>query len=193
MGGFPGRRVRLNVTPEGTFRVYLAGEGVYTGDGEEDLSAPQIRPAEGTATGARRPGTAVPAELAQALLGVTWATASCRDLESLLHQLVAALSREAHFNEMVMVLHDPVGDVMRLHTTAAVKHPVAPPTVLPVAESPSGTAWQTQRPLVIPDIDRETRYPVPMEIWLPVCPSAGSGSLSSPPSCAQSNVKLKRR
>src|SRR5262245_58876318 len=142
-------------------RLPLRGEGLDE-DGEE-VSVPHQRSAEETASHARRPETPAPPEVTQALLAVARATASCRDLETLLHELVAALSRVAHFDQMAMVLHDPDGDVMRLRT-AATNYPV-PTTVLPVAESPSGTAWHTQRPLVIPDIERETRYPVPMAIW----------------------------
>ena len=35
---------------------------------------------------------------------------------------------------------------------------------MPVAEVPAGIAWQTQQPLVIPDIDRETRFPRAQDI-----------------------------
>jgi formate hydrogenlyase transcriptional activator len=33
-----------------------------------------------------------------------------------------------------------------------------------VAEAPAGIAWQTERPLVIPDLDRESRFPRVLEI-----------------------------
>src|SRR4030095_8888862 len=35
---------------------------------------------------------------------------------------------------------------------------------LPVGEAPAGIAWQTQRPLVIPDLDRESRFPRILEL-----------------------------
>src|SRR4029453_1908800 len=38
---------------------------------------------------------------------------------------------------------------------------------LPVAEAPAGIAWQTQQPLVIPDIDRETRFSTVLYILRP--------------------------
>ncbi len=107
----------------------------------------------------------MPAELAQALLAVARATASCRDLQSLLHRLVEALSPDAYFDRLAIVLHDPGAEVMRLHTTAAFHSPLTATMELPVSESPSGIAWQTQQPFIVPDIDRETRFPKVMEIW----------------------------
>ena len=53
---------------------------------------------------------------------------------------------------------------MRLHLIAGRHSPLATELQLPVAEAPAGIAWQTQRPLVIPDIDRESRFPRLLEI-----------------------------
>ena len=59
---------------------------------------------------------------------------------------------------MAVVLHEPATDVMHLHMVAALHSPTITRIDLPVAESPAGIAWQTQQPLLIPDIDRETRF-----------------------------------
>jgi len=98
------------------------------------------------------------------LLDVARATASCRDLQGLLHDLVEVLGRVVCFERVAVVLHDPVADIMRLHLIAGRHSPLATELQLPVAEAPAGIAWQTQRPLVIPDIDRESRFPRLLEI-----------------------------
>src|SRR5262245_55596791 len=53
---------------------------------------------------------------------------------------------------------------MRLHMIAGRHSPLVTELELPVAEAPAGIAWQTQRPLVIPDIDRESRFPRILDI-----------------------------
>src|SRR5262245_37194995 len=109
-------------------------------------------PSQGTCPVAR-------GDLHRTLLEVSRAIASHRDLESLLRELAVVLQRVAHFDVLRLVLHDPARDVMRLHTLAALRP--MPTTVLevPTAESPSGVAMQTQRPVVVPDLRRETRFP----------------------------------
>src|SRR5262245_16385029 len=47
---------------------------------------------------------------------------------------------------------------MRLYMIAGRHSPLATELELPVTEAPAGVAWQTQEPLVIPDVDRESRY-----------------------------------
>ena len=93
------------------------------------------------------------------LLEVSRSAASHRDLQSLLGELVMLLQRAAPFDRLAVTLHDPTRDVMRLHIVAAV-HPVVPTVIeLPPGETPSGVAWQTQQPVMVADIDRETRFP----------------------------------
>jgi formate hydrogenlyase transcriptional activator len=99
------------------------------------------------------------ADLPRMLLDVSHATASHRDLPSLLRDLAGLLRRVARFDRLAIVLHDPERDVMRLHTLASLGPTFVSEMELPVAESPAGIAWQTQLPVVVPSIDRETRYP----------------------------------
>jgi formate hydrogenlyase transcriptional activator len=54
---------------------------------------------------------------------------------------------------------------MRLHTMAGVGTPSTTVSELPIAETPSGEVWQTQRAVVIPNVEGETRYPVVMQIY----------------------------
>jgi formate hydrogenlyase transcriptional activator len=106
----------------------------------------------------------VSADLNQALLEVSRSTASCRSLDCLLHDLAAALRRVAHFDRVAIVLHDAARDVMRLHTLAAAHTPRVTAIELPVAQSPAGVVWETQEPLVIANLDGETRFPVVSDI-----------------------------
>ena len=92
------------------------------------------------------------------LLDVFRATVSHRDLSSLLRDLAALLCRIAHAEQLSLVLYDPQRDRMRLHMVAACEPVAAAELELPIADSPSGIVWQTQQPLVIPNIERETRF-----------------------------------
>src|SRR6266852_6960973 len=118
---------------------------------------PKMRPIAG------RGAAVVDPDLHRTLLDVSRAVASHRDLPSLLRELFDVLRRVVPFARVALVLHDPGPDVMRLHTLAGQG---AVPDVLefPVAESPAGVAWQTQRPLVLESIDSETRFPASAEI-----------------------------
>src|SRR2546422_2590090 len=92
------------------------------------------------------------------LLDVSHATASHRDLKSLLCDLAGLLRRVASFDRLAIVLHDPERDLMRLHTIVSLSPTFITDLELPVPESPAGLVWETQRPLVVPRIDRETRF-----------------------------------
>src|SRR6266852_2308583 len=114
---------------------------------------PKMRPIAG------RGAAVVDPDLHRTLLDVLRAVASHRDLPSLLRELFDVLRRVVPFARVALVLHDPGRDVMRLLTLAG--QPLAPDVLeLPVAESPAGVVWQTQRPLVLDNIDRETRFPI---------------------------------
>jgi len=93
------------------------------------------------------------------LLDVSHATASHRDLQSLLRDLAGLLRRVARFDRLAIVLHDPDRDLMRLHTIVSLSPTFTTDLELPVPESPAGLVWQTQRPLVVPQIDAEMRFP----------------------------------
>src|SRR5437773_6379947 len=99
-----------------------------------------------------------PGNLHRMLLDVSHATASHRDLKILLCDLAGLLRRVARFDRLAIVLHDPERDVMRLHTIVSLEPTFTTDLELPVPESPAGLVWQTQRPLVVPRIDRETRF-----------------------------------
>jgi len=119
-------------------------------------ASPKVEPSAG------RGAAVVDPELHRTLLDVLRAVASHRDLQTLLRELFDVLQRVVPFARVTLVLHDPGPDIMRLHALAG---PAVPYVVeLPVAESPAGIAWQTQRPLVLEHIDRDTRFPTATEI-----------------------------
>jgi formate hydrogenlyase transcriptional activator len=55
-------------------------------------------------------------------------------------------------------LHDPTRNVMRLYVLEG-KDLVHAPIEVPFADSPAGIVWKTQQPLVVPDVNAETRFP----------------------------------
>ena len=101
------------------------------------------------------------AEQYQALLEVSEAIAVHRDLPSLFHDLVQRLHHVVNFEYMRLLLHDPERDVMRLHTLEMPNQScdVLGCQELPVAESPGGWVWQHQQPLLVSDVEKETRFP----------------------------------
>src|SRR5437660_1305947 len=106
------------------------------------------------------------AEQYQALLEVSEAIAVHRDLPSLFHDLVQRLHHVVNFEYMRLLLHDPDRDVMRLHTleTPEQKCDALGCQELPVAESPGGWVWQHQQPLLVSDVEKETRFPRVTEV-----------------------------
>ncbi len=94
------------------------------------------------------------------LLEVSEAIATHRDLTALVRDLAQRLPSVVRFEFIGLVLHDPVRDVMRVHTleTSAAKG-LPPGFELPVEDSASGWVLKTQQPLVVPCLAEETRFP----------------------------------
>ena len=83
-----------------------------------------------------------------------------RDLAALFHDLAQRLHRVVPFDFLNLTLHNPAQNTMRLHILESDEpSPVGPGLESPIEESMAGWVWQNQRPLVIPDLDGETRYP----------------------------------
>src|SRR3954451_12428843 len=75
-------------------------------------------------------------------------------------ELLKALSERLHrvvpFELANLSLHDASSSVMHVHIWEG--NEVAIATELPVDESPSGWVWRNQLPLVVPDLEAETRF-----------------------------------
>lgn len=99
------------------------------------------------------------------LLQVSEAIALNRDLKELFNELAGRLPRIFQFDFMNLVLHDAAANVMRLELLIAPEwSTIKPGLVVPVDDSPAGMAWKTQQPVVIANVDEETRFPLLMPL-----------------------------
>ena len=100
------------------------------------------------------------AERYQALLEVAEAISAHRDLHELFRDLAQRLPRVVHVNFVALSLHDPERNTMRLHTLQAnVPADIVGGHEGPVEETPAGLVWQTQQPILVPDLAEERRWP----------------------------------
>ena len=96
----------------------------------------------------------------QALLEVAEAISAHRDLHELFRDLAQRLPRVVHVNFLALSLHDPARNTMRLHAIQAnVPADLVGGHEGPVEESPAGLVWQTQEPIIVPDLAEERRWP----------------------------------
>ncbi|MGH7166874.1 MAG: GAF domain-containing protein, partial [Nitrospiraceae bacterium] len=96
----------------------------------------------------------------RALLEVSEAIAAHRDLHELFRDLAQRLPSVVQVNFVALSLHDPERNVMRLHTLQAnVPADIVGGHEEPVEETPAGLVWQTQQPLLVPDVAQERRWP----------------------------------
>jgi formate hydrogenlyase transcriptional activator len=100
----------------------------------------------------------------EALLDVSETIAQQRDLKALFHELSVRLHTVLPFDFLVLVLHDPSRNTMRVHslegfesTTPAEQHE------FPLADTPSGWVWEHQQAFVVLDASTDTRYPAFMQ------------------------------
>jgi formate hydrogenlyase transcriptional activator len=116
----------------------------------------------------------------QSLLDVSQAILQHRDLAGLFRDLAVRLRAIVPFDFLNLVLYDAATNTMRLHileSTTGVE-PHMPEMEFPPEDSPSGWVYVQQQPLVIADVNQETRWPKIMEVlkrnrvvsssWLPL-------------------------
>jgi formate hydrogenlyase transcriptional activator len=101
-----------------------------------------------------------PYESYRALLAVSEAIASHRDLPALFHELAGRLHQVVRFDSLALVLHEAVSKTMRLHVLGS-SEPTThiPAIVLPVEEDPAGLVWQIQQPLIVSSVAEAGRWP----------------------------------
>ena len=100
------------------------------------------------------------AERYHALLEVAQAISAHRDLDELFREIAQRLPRVVRVNFVGLSLYDPIKDMMRLHTVQAnVPADLVGGHEESIDETPAGVVWQTQRPLLVPNIAFETRWP----------------------------------
>ena len=94
------------------------------------------------------------------LLELSKAIALHRNIPELFHDIACRLKNLFDFQYLAVVLHDANRDAMRLHILETCE-PTAwkTPSEIPVEGSVAGWVWQYQEPLIIRDLDEETRFP----------------------------------
>jgi len=99
------------------------------------------------------------------LLEVSKAIAAHRSLEELFPDLGKRLHSILKFSYLSILLHDPVRNVMRLHTFDMDRPgSLHPGMEFSMDESPSAWVWQSQEPLIVEDVLNETRSPRIMKL-----------------------------
>ncbi|MBX3396867.1 MAG: sigma 54-interacting transcriptional regulator [Phycisphaerae bacterium] len=115
----------------------------------------------------------------RALLAISGAIISHRDLPALFHDLARQLAAVVQFDALAIVLHDATSNTMRLH---ALETEEAIPSrfeiVLSPEDDPAGLVWQTQQPLITSNVEELKRWPQFLErvqqygvqsyCWLPL-------------------------
>ena len=119
------------------------------------------------AEGDKIPPTPMPEELLdhsrrqlEALLEVSEAIAQQRDLPALFHELAERLHGVVDFDFLTLTLYDAERNTIRLHvleTRGAYEKPIG--AEYSIEDHPAGWVWQTQKQFVIPDVQKEERYP----------------------------------
>ena len=97
----------------------------------------------------------------QALLEVAEAIAQYRDLGELFHELAERLHRVVEFDYLNLILYDPKRNVMRLHILESERQfrRYGPGSEFAIGETPSGWVWESQKPYLLDDIEKEKRIP----------------------------------
>ncbi|MCB9865494.1 MAG: sigma 54-interacting transcriptional regulator [Phycisphaerales bacterium] len=115
----------------------------------------------------------------RALLAVSQAIASHRELATLFHELASQLVQVVRYDYLSLVLHDATSDLMRLHVLGS-RQAVAPQPVIELnpKDDPAGQVWRTQQPLITANLAELKRWPQLLErvqpyglesfCWLPL-------------------------
>jgi formate hydrogenlyase transcriptional activator len=100
----------------------------------------------------------------RALLAVSEAIVSHRDLSALFHELAGRLHHVVRFDYLGLLLHEADSNTLRLHVLEASEPtPHASGQRFPVDDNPSGRVWQTQQPLIISNVAEQGRWPEYLE------------------------------
>jgi len=96
----------------------------------------------------------------RALLAVSEAIASCRDVPALFHALAEQLKHVARYDALSLVLYDAATGTMRLRVLET-DEPIRPglDIALHPEEDPAGQVWRTQEPLITSHPDELRRWP----------------------------------
>ena len=97
----------------------------------------------------------------EALFRVSQAISAHRDPEELFHVLASELRHAVEFQYINVVLYDETSNSLSCHLLDTGSWPaVFPPSELPPEERLSWWVFEHQKPLIVPFVDQETRFPV---------------------------------
>src|SRR6201997_1869363 len=100
----------------------------------------------------------------RALLAVSEAIVSHRDLSALFHELASRLHQVVRFDYLGLALHEATSNTLRIHLLEGTEPaPLPSPPVLPLEEEPAGWVWQTQQAWIFANVPEETRWPRALE------------------------------
>ena len=104
----------------------------------------------------------------RALLAVSEAIASHRDLPALFHELAGRLHPVVRFDNLALLLHEAEGNTLRLHVLERLG-PTLPsaPVSLPVGEVPAGLVFESQQPFILSNLAEDKRWPRLQELARP--------------------------
>src|SRR2546421_4757951 len=93
----------------------------------------------------------------RALLAVSEAIVSPRELPALFHELAGRLLQVVRFDYLGVYLHQTEGNMLHLH----VLEPTVPSVLvsIPIEDTPAGLVWQTQRPFILSNLAQEKHWP----------------------------------
>jgi formate hydrogenlyase transcriptional activator len=95
----------------------------------------------------------------EALVEVSHCIASHPELSGLFQDLAQRLHPRLRFDLLNLVLHDPATNMMRLNVLEATVPVTVPLSLaLPIEDIPAGWVWQQQQPLLIRNLEEETRF-----------------------------------
>jgi len=95
----------------------------------------------------------------QALRRVSRAIAAHREVKDLFRRLADELRPVVNFVFLRVFLYDKQQHLMRLHVSEAPGQPAEPFSEFPPEGTAVGWVYERQEPLVIPDVDKESRFP----------------------------------
>jgi formate hydrogenlyase transcriptional activator len=98
-------------------------------------------------------------DLYGAVLALSRSIAGRHDLQDLVAGVAESVQRIVTFDHLALVLHDPNENVMHGHILNSAGNPVTSSLRMQVDEDPAGWVWLNQKPLVIPNLRCESRWP----------------------------------
>ena len=95
----------------------------------------------------------------QALLEISEAIASHRELDQLFRDLAPRLHRVVEFDFANLILHEPARKIMKSHVLETPDPAYACPAGECPMESPGGWVWETQKSWVVSNLNGDARFP----------------------------------